>query len=63
MHDGSYALLALDKVQTGDLSAVTSEQREALRQQMAQAYAVEATREMVDMLRSKAKIKYNKTLL
>ncbi|MEO5812725.1 MAG: SurA N-terminal domain-containing protein [Rhodanobacter sp.] len=63
MHDGSYALLALDKVQTGDLSTVTSEQREALRQQMAQAYAVEATREMVDMLRSKAKIKYNKTLL
>jgi peptidyl-prolyl cis-trans isomerase D len=63
MHDGSYALMALDKVQAGDLTTVTSEQRESLRQQMAQAYAVEATRELVDMLRAKAKIKYNKTLM
>ncbi len=63
MHDGSYALLALDKVQAGDLSTLSSEQREALRQQMAQAYAVEATREMVDMLRSKVKVEYNKTLM
>lgn len=63
MHDGSYALVALDKVQAGDLTAVTSEQRESLRQQMAQAYAVEATRELVDLLRAKTKIKYNKTLM
>ncbi|HUH30934.1 MAG TPA: peptidyl-prolyl cis-trans isomerase, partial [Rhodanobacter sp.] len=63
MHDSSYALMALDKVQAGDLTTVTSEQRESLRQQMAQAYAVEATRELVDMLRAKAKIKYNKTLM
>lgn len=63
MHDGSYALVALDKVQAGDLTTVTSEQRESLRQQMAQAYAVEATRELVDLLRAKTKIKYNKTLM
>ena len=63
MHDGSYALVALDKVQVGDLSKVTSEQRESLRQQMAQAYAVEATRELIDILRADSKIKYNKTLM
>lgn len=63
MHDGTYAVLALDKVQPGDLSTVSAEQREALRQQMAQAYAVESTRELVDLLRAETKIKYNKTLL
>jgi peptidyl-prolyl cis-trans isomerase D len=63
MHDGSFAVLALDKVQPGDLSKVTAEQRESLRQQMAQAYAVEATRELVDTLRAQTKIKYNKTLM
>lgn len=63
MHDGTYAVLALDKVQPGDLSAVTSVMRDTVRQQMAQAYAVEATRELVDMLRAETKIKYNKTLL
>jgi peptidyl-prolyl cis-trans isomerase D len=63
MHDGSFAVLALDKVQPGDLSKVTAEQRKSLRQQMAQAYAVEATRELVDTLRAQTKIKYNKTLM
>ncbi|MEO5811253.1 MAG: SurA N-terminal domain-containing protein [Rhodanobacter sp.] len=63
MHDGTYALIALDKVQPGDLSKVTSEQRESLRQQMAQAYAVEATRELIDILRAESKIKYNKSLM
>ena len=63
MHDGTYAVLALDKVQPGDLSTVSAEQRESLRQQMAQAYAVESTRELVDLLRAETKIKYNKTLL
>ena len=61
--DGTHALLALDKVQAGDLTQVTAEQRETLRQQMAQAYAVEATREMVSELRGKVKVKYNKTLM
>ena len=63
LNDGTHALLALDKVQAGDLTQVTAEQRETLRQQMAQAYAVEATREMVSELRGKVKIKYNKTLM
>ncbi|HKR77902.1 MAG TPA: SurA N-terminal domain-containing protein, partial [Rhodanobacter sp.] len=38
MHDGSYALLAVDKVQGADLGKVTAEQRNMLRQQMIQAY-------------------------
>ena len=63
MQDGSYAVLALDKVQPGDLSAVTSVMRETVRQQMAQAYSVEATRELVQMLRAETKIKYNTALL
>ncbi|HEY8681666.1 MAG TPA: peptidylprolyl isomerase, partial [Rhodanobacter sp.] len=63
MKDGSYALLAVDKVQDGDLSKVPPEQRESLRQQMAQAYGAEARREMVDSLRGQTKIKINKSLL
>ncbi|MEO7072890.1 MAG: SurA N-terminal domain-containing protein [Rhodanobacter sp.] len=63
LKDGTFALLALDKVQPGDITTVSAEQRETLRQQMAQAYAVEATREMVSELRAKVKVKYNKTLM
>ncbi len=63
MQDGTYALLALDKVQGGDLSKVTPEQRESLRQQMAQVYGVEARRELLDVLRAKAEIKVNKSQL
>ncbi len=63
MQDGTYAVLVLDKVQGGDLTKVLPEQREALRQQMVQAYGSEATRELVDLLRSKTKIKYNKSLM
>ena len=63
MQDGSYALLAVDKVQSGDLSKIAPEQREALRHQMGQAYGNEATRELVDVLRSKTKIKLNKSLM
>jgi peptidyl-prolyl cis-trans isomerase D len=61
MQDGSYALLALDKVQDGDLSKVAPEERDALRQQMAQAYGSEAVRELVNVLRAKTTIKINKT--
>ncbi len=61
--DGTHALLALDKVQPGDVSKVTPEQRDALRQQMTQAYAAETTREMVGALRGKVKIKYNASLM
>ncbi|WEN13551.1 SurA N-terminal domain-containing protein [Rhodanobacter sp. AS-Z3] len=63
MLNGSYGLLAVDKVQDGDLSKVLPEQREMLRQQMAQAYGYEATRELIDQLKAKAKIKINKQRL
>ncbi|HEY8327813.1 MAG TPA: SurA N-terminal domain-containing protein [Rhodanobacter sp.] len=63
MLDGSYVLLAVDKVQDGDLSKVPPEQRESLRQQMAQAYGYEATRELVDQLKAKTKIKINQQRL
>lgn len=63
MGDGGFALLAVDKVQAGDLSKVTAGERDTLRHQMAQAYGSEATRELVEMLRSKTKIKINKSLM
>ncbi len=63
MGDGIFALLAVDKVQAGDLAKVTDDQRDTLRQQMAQAYGSEATRELLEMLRSKTKIKINKNLM
>ncbi|MFC5526292.1 SurA N-terminal domain-containing protein [Rhodanobacter ginsengisoli] len=63
MHDGNYALLAVDKVEGGDLSKVPKEQREALRRQMAQAYGSEATRELIEMLKAGTKIKINKNLM
>ncbi|WP_447735014.1 SurA N-terminal domain-containing protein [Rhodanobacter soli] len=59
MLDGTYVLLAVDKVQDGDLSKVPPEQRESMRQQMAQAYGYEATRELIDQLKAKTKIKIN----
>ena len=63
MLDGSYVLLAVDKVQDGDLSKVPSEQRDSLRQQMSQAYGYEATRELIDQLKAKTKIKINQQRL
>jgi peptidyl-prolyl cis-trans isomerase D len=63
MLDGSYVLLAVDKVQDGDLSKVPPEQRDSLRQQMAQAYGYEATRELIDQLKAKTKIKINQQRL
>lgn len=63
MQDGSYVLLAVDKVQDGDLSKIPPEQRESLRQQMAQAYGYEATRELIDQLKAKTKIKINQQRL
>ena len=63
MQDGNYALLALDKVQDGDLSKIAPEERDALRQQMTQAYGSEALRELINVLRAKTTIKINKTQL
>jgi peptidyl-prolyl cis-trans isomerase D len=59
MGDGTFALLAVDKVQDGDLSKVPPEERDALRQQMGQAYGSEATSELIDQLRAKTKIQIN----
>jgi peptidyl-prolyl cis-trans isomerase D len=63
MQDGTYALLALDKVQDGDLTKVAPQERDALRQQMAQAYGSETTRELIEQLRAKTKITINKNLM
>ncbi len=63
MKDGNYALLAVEKVQPGDLTKVPPGQRDIMRQQMAQAYGFETTRELLDVLRSKTKIKINKQLM
>jgi len=63
MQDGSYALLAVDKVQGGDLSKVPAEQREALRRQITQAYGSETTRELIDLLKANVKIKVNPSRL
>ena len=57
MRDGSFAVLAVDKVQDGDLSKVTPEQRTMLRTQMAQAYGAIATHEFIDALKAKTEIK------
>jgi peptidyl-prolyl cis-trans isomerase D len=63
MHDGNYALLAVDKVQSGDLSKVPQDQRDALRRQMTQAYSFETQRELLKLLRGKSKIKINDSML
>jgi peptidyl-prolyl cis-trans isomerase D len=60
MGDGGFALLAVDKVQSGDLSKISADQREALSHQMTQAYGSEATRELLEMLRAKTKIEISK---
>jgi len=60
MHDGSYALLAVDKVQGADLSKVTPEQRDMLRQQMIRAYGNVATQELIKSLRNSTEIKIAK---
>ena len=63
MGDGSFAMVAVDKVQPGDLTKITAEDRGLLHRQMAQAYAGEATRELLQALRAKTKIKINNNLL
>jgi peptidyl-prolyl cis-trans isomerase D len=58
--EGAYALLAVDKVQDGDLSKVTAEQRKRLRQSMVDAYGNVATREFIDALKAKTEVKIAK---
>lgn len=60
MHDGSYALLAVDKVEGADLSKITPAEREMLRQQMMQAYGAVETQELIKALRSGTEIKIAK---
>jgi peptidyl-prolyl cis-trans isomerase D len=63
MKDGTYALLAVDRVQDGDLSKISTQERDALRQQMSQVYGAETTQELIDTLKAKTEIKYNKSLM
>ncbi|MGN2250023.1 SurA N-terminal domain-containing protein [Frateuria sp. GZRe14] len=58
--EGAYALLAVDKVQDGDLSKVTPEQRKMLRQSMMAAYGNVATEGFIDALKAKTEIKIAK---
>ncbi|WP_266156741.1 SurA N-terminal domain-containing protein [Dyella silvatica] len=58
--DGNYALLAVDKVQDGDLSKITPAERDKLRGDMAQAYGTLATREYISALKANITIKIAK---
>lgn len=53
---GTYAVLALDKVEGGDLSKLTADERQQLYRQMVQAYGGVETQGFVDMLKAKTKI-------
>ncbi|WP_329740552.1 SurA N-terminal domain-containing protein [Dyella sp. A6] len=55
--DGVYAVLALDKVQPGDLSKITPSDRAQLRMSMARAYGNMATDAFIKALKAKTKIK------
>ena len=48
MADGSYALLALDKVEGADMSKVRPEDLNVLRGQMVKAYGTEAAYEFIE---------------
>ena len=63
MDDGSYALLAVDKVQDGDPSKFPPQQRAIIAQQMTQAYGTETRNELIDVLKAKAEIKINKNMM
>ncbi|MBP1475826.1 SurA N-terminal domain-containing protein [Frateuria sp. MAH-13] len=58
--EGAYALLAVDKVQDGDLSKVTPDQRKMLRQSMLAAYGNVATEGFIEQLKAKTEIKIAK---
>lgn len=55
--NGVFAIVAVDKVQGGDLTKVTPAQRDQLRAQMTQAYGGIATRGFIGILKSKTEIK------
>ena len=55
--DGSYDLLALDKVEDADLSKISAEERKELRSQMAQSYGALQTEGFIQALKSRTDIK------
>jgi peptidyl-prolyl cis-trans isomerase D len=57
---GTYAVLAVDKVEAGDLSKLTADDRQQLYRQMVQVYGSVETQGFVDMLKSKTKIEIAK---
>lgn len=63
MGDGSYALLALDKVEGADMSKISDEERNALKAQMVKAYGNEAAQEFVQALRKGSDIEIAKDRL
>jgi peptidyl-prolyl cis-trans isomerase D len=58
--DGVYAVLAVDKVQGGDLSKVSADQRKELYREMMQVYGGVETQGFVDMLKAKTTSKIAK---
>jgi peptidyl-prolyl cis-trans isomerase D len=60
MGNGAYAVLAVDKVQGGDLSKFTDDDRRQLYRQMMQAYGGVETQGFIDMLKEKTKIQIAK---
>jgi peptidyl-prolyl cis-trans isomerase D len=58
--EGNYAVLAVDKVQPGDLSKFPEEQRQMLYRQMMQAYGGVETQGFIDLLKAKTKIEIAK---
>lgn len=60
MPDGGYALVAVDKVQAGDLSKISKAERDMLRQSMIKAYGTVATEGFIDARKAKTDIKIAK---
>jgi peptidyl-prolyl cis-trans isomerase D len=57
---GTYAVIALDKVEGGDLSKLTDDDRRQLYRQMVQAYGGVETQGFIDMLKASTKIQIAK---
>ncbi|GLQ87073.1 SurA N-terminal domain-containing protein [Dyella flagellata] len=60
LDQGTYAVLAVDKVEAADLSKLTAEERQQLYRQMVQVYGGVESQGFVDMLKTKVKIEIAK---
>jgi peptidyl-prolyl cis-trans isomerase D len=60
LDQGSYAVLAVDKVEGGDLSKLTPDDRQQLYRQMMQVYGGAETQGYIDMLKADTKIEIAK---